>query len=681
MADIQVPDDLTSMTDADLEALATQIQQAAEAMRDDANTSDDALAQLEALAADYQKVVDEQANREESVQARAERVQAALAKISGDAPDGADAAAPAEDPNAPDATTTPPAAAATDGAATLADEAAGAEGEPAGDEPAADEGAEPAPADEGADAGAETGGDEETGGGDDAAAAGDAAEASTDESSTGAATEGEELGIHPVPAADGVPSDSIETNQEAAVADDTMSSETADEVTPDAAANAADPVGALSAARPAAFTPTPAGPGQRRSLSTFADSGVVNSNHKGEGADRARVAELICAKHAQLARMSTNVTYEPIILASAKVDFAADEQLGSGHEENFGVIQRMVGKGQALVASGGNCAPLAPNYDVFNVAEPMAPVEGANPTVGAPRGGIRYITPPAWPEAQAGVRFTTEEEDAAGYTNQTPPGPTAPKPCVHMECSSIVECQVDAVSQCVTFGNLQYRTFPEQVEVFLEHLAVAFAQAKEINYLDAIDAGSTHVNFTPAYGATRGSVFAFALAAHAYRKRNHMPVDAVLDVLAPDTLIPVLKADMVNDLHLGLTFLDVDEVTVANELFSRLHLNVTFYYDYSTDYGSTNALQQAQVPGILNGFPTLFQTFIYAPGTWIRLDGGTLDVGIVRDSTLNSQNDLQIFSEEWVQMCKVGIESVRLNLTLCPDGTGPSPTTALACAS
>jgi hypothetical protein len=40
-----------------------------------------------------------------------------------------------------------------------------------------------------------------------------------------------------------------------------------------------------------------------------------------------------------------------------------------------------------------------------------------------------------------------------------------------------------------------------------------------------------------------------------------------------------------------------------------------------------------------------------------------------------------MFSEEWVQVCKVGIESVRLDIDLCPSGVGPDPVTGLACDS
>lgn len=611
MKDVAVPEDLTNLTEEDLNGLATRIQQAAEGMRDAAASDDAALAALETLAAQYQAVVDEMAAREEQAMARQERVQSALSKIGGSAPTDEESETVEDDGEEMAAATT-----------------------------------------------------EET-----VATPVEAVETATED--------GAELATIPHDTAGGrVPSApeaelADENIEEAAVADDDSTS----------TEGVADPVAALSTARPSALAPARVDTGERRATAMFADSGIVNANDKGSVIDRRRLAELISAKHHQIARMSSNVSYEPIILATARTEFGADEVLGSGHEENLSVIKRMTDRGRALVASGGNCAPLTPSYDVFNIAEPMSPIEAALPTIGAPRGGVRYITPPSWTDTQAGVRWTTMAEDEAGYTNQDPAGTTAPKPCVHLECSEIIECEVDAISQCVTFGNLQYRTFPEQVEVFLDHLAVAFAQAKEIQYLDTIQAGSTAVTSTPPYGATRGSVYSLALAAHAYRKRNRMPATATLDLLAPDTLVPFLRTDMVNDFALGMNFITADAQQVANELLAALNINVTWYYDYATTYSATNALQQAQGAGGLNPWPTVYRTYLFSPGTWVRLDGGTLDVGIVRDSTLNSQNDLQMFSEEWAQVCKVGIESIRLDLTLCNDGTGPEGQSALDCGS
>jgi hypothetical protein len=51
-----------------------------------------------------------------------------------------------------------------------------------------------------------------------------------------------------------------------------------------------------------------------------------------------------------------------------------------------------------------------------------------------------------------------------------------------------------------------------------------------------------------------------------------------------------------------------------------------------------------------------------APGAVVMLDGGTLDLGIVRDSQLNGTNDLQIFQEEWLGLCNRGIELIELQI-------------------
>ena len=55
--------------------------------------------------------------------------------------------------------------------------------------------------------------------------------------------------------------------------------------------------------------------------------------------------------------------------------------------------------------------------------------------------------------------------------------------------------------------------------------------------------------------------------------------------------------------------------------------------------------------------------FVGAPGAVVKLDGGTLDLGLVRDSVLNGTNDLQIFMEEWLGLCNRGIELWELNIT------------------
>ena len=396
---------------------------------------------------------------------------------------------------------------------------------------------------------------------------------------------------------------------------------------------------------------------------------------EGQALDAAALAQAITKKRHGIGNVPSG-TFEKVTMGSSVAEFGTT--LGGGAEENFSSLAKVVGDHAAaraartaVVASGGNCAPLEANYDFFRLAESMSPVEDCLPVVQAPRGGIRYIQPTDFRDAAGGVRVTTEAEDAAGYP------PTAPKPCVAVVCPPEQECRVDAVSQCVRFGNLNHRVFPEQVESFLEDLAVIFTETKEIFYLDAIEAGSTAVT-TPAgpYGAVRTLADQILRAAANYRRRNHMDPDAVLQLMLPSWVVEFLKVDAINDNSLGLSWLDADMDAIAT-FFAQANLDVCYYYDSAT--GAGQAFNEAQAAGPLNAWPTSVVSYLFAPGTFVRLDGGTLDVGLIRDSSLNGTNDLEIFSEQWVQVCQVGLESLRIEHDLCPNGAAPDYVLPFTC--
>lgn len=635
---MDLPENLSDLTPEQLAEAQAALRDEAEALRDEAMSSDDAAERLVQIAGQYQRIGAELETRAAADAERAERVNAALVSIAPPASDDAEVAEPAADTPA-DAPAEPAAA------DTAPDETVAAAVEtPA--EPAAAEVAEPAPAAEPA----------------------VAAEVSAPEP---AAPE-------PVDTPAAQPA-AAPTPEPAAAAVAQPAQEAAMTTQP-----TTDPVAGMTVHAPADVAPVTAG-GDSRPLATFvatmANGRNDNNRHLVVDGDpdggRSELSRLFQRKIEAITKGSAAKAtgYEAITLATATTtDFRF--QLGRDEIANFTVMEEMRRAVEPIVASGGNCAPFAPRYDVFNVAEPQSPVEQALPVLGAPRGGVRYVVGPSWTDAREGVRVTTTAEDADGYA---PDGPTPRKPCVALECPPIVECEVDAVSRCVQFGNLQYRTFPELVDVFLEHLAVAFAEEKEVTYLDAIDAGSTWVTGGIDYGATRSSYYTLALALHAYRKRNHMSLDAPLQVLAPDSFVPLIKADMVNDNTMGLGFLGASAETVARELLSSLNASVAWYYDGASDYSLTEQMagSQAGDGAALNPWACDLRFYIYAPGTWARLDGGTLDVGLIRDSELNATNDLQFFAEQWVQACKLGNESMRLDLQATPNGAAPEWVSAL----
>jgi hypothetical protein len=100
-----------------------------------------------------------------------------------------------------------------------------------------------------------------------------------------------------------------------------------------------------------------------------------------------------------------------------------------------------------------------------------------------------------------------------------------------------------------------------------------------------------------------------------------------------------------------------------NTFFAVRAINVTWFLD-----GETGQIMGAQAAGALNGFPPNVVWYMFSEGTFLFLDGGTLDLGLVRDSTLNGTNDYKIFLETFEGVAKIGIESLRITSTLRING-------------
>jgi hypothetical protein len=73
---------------------------------------------------------------------------------------------------------------------------------------------------------------------------------------------------------------------------------------------------------------------------------------------------------------------------------------------------------------------------------------------------------------------------------------------------------------------------------------------------------------------------------------------------------------------------------------------------------------------------------MWVEGEMIHLDGGTLDLGVVRDSTLNQNNRYKQFSETWEGVAHRGVESIRIVQDLQISGmtAGTADTAAILAA-
>lgn len=344
-------------------------------------------------------------------------------------------------------------------------------------------------------------------------------------------------------------------------------------------------------------------------------------------------------------------------VATFNTTFPEDRRLMSNDfEGNSKKIENIVSE-QALVAAGGLCAPVEVSYDIFGLGELGRPVRDSLAVFSADRGGIRYVTPPVLNDLNGAVSLWTLQDDIDAATAGAP---DPVKPCLRVACGTEVTVYTDAIPLCLTFGNMGARAYPELVERHTQLGMISHARYAETRLLTRIGTLSTAVTSAAELGAARDIFVAVEQAAAGYRNRYRMSPDAKLRVIFPEWFKNALRADLTKQLP-G----DGDDVTFAlaeariNSWFAIRNIEVTWTLD-----GETGQILGAQAPGALNNFPSTVIWYLFAEGTFLFLDGGTLDLGIVRDSTLNGTNDYKIFLETFEGVAKVGIESLKVTTQL-----------------
>jgi hypothetical protein len=209
------------------------------------------------------------------------------------------------------------------------------------------------------------------------------------------------------------------------------------------------------------------------------------------------------------------------------------------------------------------------------------------------------------------------------------------------------------------FGNLATRAYPELIARHNELGLIQHAREAEENLLAALSTGSTAVTSTNVLGLGVDFLLQVGRAASQYRARHRMDDSAQLRVVCPSWVKAAIRADFALQMP-GDSKLDVADSEIDALLRSR-GVNVTWHLDDSNAYGSQSA-------SAMNEFSDTFVWYIFAEGTFLFLDGGTLDLGVIRDSTLVGTNDYKMFVETFEGIAKVGVESIKVTSTISING-------------
>lgn len=396
--------------------------------------------------------------------------------------------------------------------------------------------------------------------------------------------------------------------------------------------------------------------------------------------DFSAVAKLLVERRPEVRGSDKGTDGSRYLVASVLGDFPEDRILGDDTVENMSKIEAVTSP-EAITASGGLCATLTPYYELTTYGDAHRPVRDSLPVFKATRGGIRFQPAPHLTDLAGSTRRTTAAQDAAGYTNQTPPGSTAPKPSLHVTCEAEQTAIVQAISRSLTFGNMGARTYPEQVEAWIKLGMAEFARYAETELLNAISTASTALAAGQIYGPTYSLLDQVSLITTSFRARHRLSTNTKLRVLMPFWATEIVRADIAaQSPGDGLARYNISDAQVS-DWFSARGANVTFFQDHTTAAGAP--FTHPVTAGGLQSWPNNLEWFIFPEGSFLYLDGGSLDLGLVRDSTLNSQNDYQIFYEEFNGLAFIGQESFKVTSEVCPNGeyAVPSVGNLRACVS
>jgi chemotaxis protein histidine kinase CheA len=352
---------------------------------------------------------------------------------------------------------------------------------------------------------------------------------------------------------------------------------------------------------------------------------------------------------------------EQHIVASLTTQYPEERTLSTNPEENQAKINAVVGQ-EALVASGGHAAPFEVKYDIFGIGSTtVRPLRDALPKFQADRGGVRFVTPPSFAAGTYAnaVGIWTSANDSA----ETPSPST--KTSLTVTAASEQTAQTDAVTLQLQFGNLMTRAYPELISRHNELALVQHAREAEENLVSLLNSGSTAVTTTNLIGFGRDFLVQIRRAAVAYRSRHRIDPNTQLQAVVPFWVYDAMAAD------LTLSMPGDGTISVAkSEIDGYLsHSNVTLVPVLdNTNSTSPSSVFGSQGASSLLEFPDSFKWFLFSEGTFLFLDGGTLDLGIIRDSTLVGTNDYKMFIETFEGIAKVGIESLAITSTISING-------------
>lgn len=233
------------------------------------------------------------------------------------------------------------------------------------------------------------------------------------------------------------------------------------------------------------------------------------------------------------------------------------------------------------------------------------------------------------------------------------------KPCFRIPCPTWTDYELGTDGVCLTHGNLTDRAYPELTARYV-NLAMAAHERRIASLKLVLLQSATHSDdVTHADGASDayGEILdAIDLQASDYRSQYGMSSTAVLEQVWPMWAPNVIRAALGR--RAGVDMRRISLADVVGEFTDR-NVRPQFVRDYQELWDGSAA----------TAWPATIKFIQYPAGGFITGDGGELNLGVVRDSTLNATNDFTAaWSEQSWLFARRGPKAREVTVTTRVDG-------------
>lgn len=235
-------------------------------------------------------------------------------------------------------------------------------------------------------------------------------------------------------------------------------------------------------------------------------------------------------------------------------------------------------------------------------------------------------------------------------------GILGPKPCNIVPCPSFTDVRLNVCGVCVQSGNLLNRAYPELVRRYVSGAITAHYHRMSTNVIASMVAQSTAVTPTNATGfaginnsGTANLLSVIELEAEDIKYKRRMGRGVVLEAIFPFWARGVIRADLsrrqgYSDGNASFAVSDAE----IDAWFRQRGINAQFVYNW----------QNLGASGAALAWPTSLQFLLYPAGTFVKGASPLITIEMLRDSTLNANNNFTaIFTEEAWNVMKLCHES------------------------